>query len=278
MKKISLLALLCCAMLTQAQRYEVGQLIPQGTWSALVVYVDESGEHGLMMSPTALRDGTPALKYYAKKAGMSVEDLVAAMPLPLMSKGEKDSKIAKVMKEMMSQNLNGTNGVENCKNIADYCEANGLPMDAYFPEMAWAASLGDGWFIPGTDELEIYANVIARGVGKKNYKGYMAHADDHRIELNKKVLENFQDGVTETTIYFPQFIGSSTFACNKTFEKAPANKGKIAKANGLSIIGNINYIYFGLAYFKNDFNTIGYYVLNKKGVNYQPYTNAFKWF
>lgn len=277
MKKISLLALLCCAMLTQAQRYEVGQLIPQGSWSALVVYVDESGEHGLMMSPTALRDGTPALKYYAKKAGMSVEDLVAAMPLPLMSKGEKDSKIAKVMKEMMSQNLNGTNGVENCKNIADYCEANGLPMDAYFPEMAWAASLGDGWFIPGTDELEIYANVIARGVGKKNYKGYMAHADDHRKELNKKVLENFQDGVTETTIYFPQFIGSSTFACNKTFEKDPANKGKIAKANGLSIIGNINYIYFGLAYFKDQYNR-GYYVLNKKGVNYQPYTNAFKWF
>lgn len=278
MKKICLLALLCCAVFTQAQRYEVGQLIPQGTWSALVVYVDESGEHGLMMSPTAMRDGTWILKHVAKKAGMSVEDFVAALPLPLMSKGEKDSKIAKVMKAMMKQNLNGTNGVENCKNIADYCEANGLPMEAYFPEMAWAASLGEGWFIPGTDELEIYAKVIARGVGKKNYKGHLAHADDHRKELNMNLQQAFLQSESAAPASFPQYIGSSTFACNKTFEKDPANKGKIAKMNGLSIVGNVNYIYFGLAYFKNQINTIGYYVFNKKGVDYQPYTNAFKWF
>lgn len=201
------------------------------TWNALVVYVDESGEHGLLMSPTALRDGSLILKYAAKNAGMSVEDFIAAMPMPIMARGEKDSKISKVMKEMMSQNLNGTNGVENCKNIADYCESNGLPMEAYFPEMSWAASLGEGWFIPGTDELEIYANVIAQGVGK----------------------------------------------ANSAFEKNPENKGKIAKVNGLSIAGNINYIYFGLAYFQNQFFQ-SWYVFNKKGIDYQQYTNAFKWF
>lgn len=276
MKKICLLALMCCAMFIQAQRYEVGQIIPQGTWNALVVYVDESGEHGLMMSPTAWREGTWVLKYAAKKAGMTIEEFVATLPLPLMSSGEKDSKIAKVMKDMMKQNLNGTNGVENCKNIADYCENNGIPMEVYFPELAWASSLGDGWFIPGTDELEIYANVIARGVGKANYKGNYFHADDHRNELNKKLSESMSLDAGGF-IQFPQYIGSSTFACNSAFEKNPANKGKIAKINGLSIAGNINYIYFGLAYFSNGYGQ-SWYVFNKKGVDYQPYTNAFKWF
>lgn len=273
MKKICLLALVCCATFIQAQRYEVGQVVPQGTWNALVVYVDESGEHGLMMSPTALREGSFTLKYAAKKAGMSVEDFIAAMPLPIMARGEKDSKISKVMKEMMSQNLNGTNGQDNCKNIADYCESNGLPMEAYFPEMSWAASLGEGWFIPGMDELEIYANVIAQGVGKANYKGNLSHSDDHRKELQKKLTEEYP----VSGLYFPQYLASSTFACNSAFEKDPANKGKIAKVNGLSIAGNINYIYFGLAYFQNKFFQ-GWYVFNKKGIDYQQYTNAFKWF
>ena len=262
---------------SSAQRYEVGQLVPQGTWNALVVYVDDSGEHGLLMSPTAWREGTWALKYAAKKAGMEIGDFIAMLPLPLMSRGESDSKISKVMKDMMKQNLNGTNGVENCKNIADYCESNGIPMEAYFPELTWAASLGEGWFIPGTDELEIYANVIAKGLGRANYKGNYLHADDHRAELNKKVMENLNVDEPGGFVQFPQYIGSSTFACNSAFEKDPANKGKIAKVNGLSIAGNINYIYFGLAYFRNGYGQ-GWYVFNKKGVDYQPYTNAFKWF
>ncbi|MBQ7449511.1 MAG: hypothetical protein IJS73_06905 [Paludibacteraceae bacterium] len=287
MKKICLLALLCCAMFVQAQRYEVGQMIPQGTWNALVVYVDESGEHGLLMSPTAMREGTSVLKDAAKNAGMSVEDFIATMPLPVMARGEKDSKISKKMKEMMSQNLNGTNGVENCKNIADYCESNGLSMEAYFPEVVWAASLGEGWFIPGTDELELYAGVIAKGVGKgkdKKLSGLIKF-DVKRDSLNKKVKENFQNGEAGGIAYFPSSICSSTFGCNKSFEKA--NKKKIVKVNGGSgggllgiatmIANNVNYPYYGLTLYKAN-NFTHYYMFNKKGVDYQPYTNAFKWF
>ncbi|MBR1787154.1 MAG: hypothetical protein IJ756_08380 [Paludibacteraceae bacterium] len=285
MKKICLLALICCAMFVQAQRYEVGQVIPQGTWSALVVYVDESGEHGLLMSPTAMREGTLVLKSAAKTANMTVEELVATMPLPLMSQGEKNAKIIKVMKEMMKQNLNGTNGQDNCKNIADYCEANGLSMEAYFPEAAWAASLGEGWFIPGTDELELYAGVIAKGVGKEKDKKLsgLTKFDVKRDSLNKKIQDDYQLGGTGG-VYFPSSICSSTFGCNKTFEKA--NKKKIVKVNGGSgggllgiatmIANNVDYPYYGLTLYNANF--AHYYMFNKKGVDYQPFTNAFKWF
>ncbi len=278
MKKAFVFMILCIAMAAKAQYYEVGQIVPQGTWDAVVVYVDESGQHGLLMSPTALREGTLVLKKIAKHLGLSIEDFTAQYPLPILSKGEKDAKIAKIMKEMMKQNMNGTNGVENCQNIADYCETNGIPMDVYFPELTWASSLGEGWFIPGTDELELYAKSIAKGVGKKNYKGNLHHSDDHRKELDRKLTTEYNSGFgldKMVTLYFPQNICSSTFACNKTFEKA--NKDKIAKVNGLSIAGNISYIYFGLSYFRNNFGQ-GWYVLNKKGIDYQIYTNAFKWF
>lgn len=294
MKKFCILALMCCAMFAQAQRYEVGQIIPQGTWNALVVYVDESGEHGLLMSPTAMREGTLVLKSAAKAANMTIEELVATMPLPLMSKGEKDAKIVKVMKEMMKQNLNGTNGQDNCKNIAEYCEANGLSMDAYFPEATWAASLGEGWFIPGTDELELYASVIAKGVGKEKDKKLsgLTKFDVKRDSLNKKIQDDYQSGETGGVImYFPSSICSSTFGCNKTFEKA--NKKKIVKVNGGSssgggllgiatgiatmIANNVDYPYYGLTLYQAN-NFAHYYMFNKKGVDYQPYTNAFKWF
>lgn len=277
MKKILLVVFLLGTLCSHAQKYYVGQVVPQGTWSALVVYVDETGEHGLLMSPTALREGTLALKFAAKHAKMSVEDFIAQYPVPLMAKGEKDSKVSKVMKEMMKQNLNGTKGEENCQNIAEYCENNGIMMDAYFPEVTWASSLGEGWFIPGVDELELYSKVIAKGVGKKNYKGDLLHSDKHRQELNKEITERFKNGEAENYIQFPSYIGSSTFACNSTFEKDPANKEKIAKINGLSILGNIDYIYFGLALFSNQYGQC-WYVFNKKGVDYQPYTNAFKRF
>lgn len=276
MKKI---AIVVCVIvyslgLIAQQRYEIGDVVPQGTWNALVVYVDESGQHGLLMSPTAWRTGTFILKQAAKKAGLSVEDFAAQLPLPLMPAGEGDTKIRKVQKAMLQNNLNGVTGVENSQNIANYCEENGLPMETYFPEVYWASQLGDGWFIPGTAELELYAQTIAYGVGKKNYKGNYLHADKKRQALNQQIIEREGQNVG---VFFPQYIGSSTFADNVNFAKDPANKDKIAKVNGLSIAGNIKSLYFGLALFSNGYMQ-SWYVLNNKGIDYQPYTNAFKWF
>lgn len=295
MRKITLfITLMLCSWGISAKTYQVGDIVSQGTWNALVIYVDQSGEHGLLMSPTALRFGTLAYKLAIKKSGLSEEDFAAQSTLPIMAAGLGDEKIRKIQKAMLQENLNGTKGTENCQNIADYCASNGLPIDAYFPEVHWASQLGEGWFIPGMEELEIYANVIAQGVGKKNYKGNYLHADDKRMELNRHLIETnvSTEGVkkpefnkdimnayfqTVGNLLFPQYLGSSTFANNQTFEKDPINKDKIAKINGLSIAGNINYIYFGLALFQNGYGQ-KWYVFNKKGVDYQQYTNAFKWF
>ena len=59
MKKLYLLTLISVLTLTTfAQDYKLGDLIEKDGITAIVVYVDESGQHGLMMSPYAYYDKT----------------------------------------------------------------------------------------------------------------------------------------------------------------------------------------------------------------------------
>ncbi|MBP5650349.1 MAG: hypothetical protein J6X01_04650 [Bacteroidales bacterium] len=290
MKKLLLSFLLLCTILVvQAQeRYHVGQMVPQGKFIAMVIYVDETGEHGLMISPVALPENNllvkDMLKARAKEAGVSVEDYIPQLPTPLMVKGEKDSKIAKVQKAMMAENLNGTSGEENCKNIVSYCSKNGISLDDYFPEVAWAISLGEGWFIPGMDEIEIYANVITNGAGVGLGKFTGNKADQYRQELQKQAIDNSSVTLDKALLLrpgFPQRIGSSTFAGNKNFEKDPANNNKIYSASG-GLLGYVKDNYFGLALTNinrngevgNDYS----YIYCDNGVNYRGNTYAFKRF
>lgn len=263
-------AIVACSVLAKA--YEVGDIVPQNGFDAVVVYVDESGEHGLMISPHGMYQSQ--IKKAAKKAGISEEDYIAQMTVPFLNDGEKVEAIRKVHKQMLQENLNGTNGEQNAIDIANYCEQNGLPMETYFPEMYWAANLGEGWFIPGTDELELYANSIAYGVGKANYK------KDQRFNISGKLpkTEAIQDKLKEagSTFILPSFICSSTFANNVAFSKDKANKKKIAKINGAGILTNINYIYYGLCVYFSHMQW--YYMFGKKGIDFSLHVYAFKRF
>ena len=277
------------ALTVQAQKYEVGQIVPQGTWNALVVYVDETGEHGYLISPGAFIEGNlftnaTIVSYFYERGEeiKNIKEKMSELPIPIMQKGVSDNKIRKVMKDMIALNQNGTNGEENCQNITNYCHENGISIETYFPEISWATSLGEGWFIPGTEELEIYSKVIANGVGKSNYTGM--HADDHRQELNrtlhpKRRVEDNPSGNNDFLfLFFPSTVCSSTFANNLTFEKNPDNKDKIATINGLGF-RNIKSLYYGLTIFRDDLGLgHNWYIFNNKGIDYQYYVFAFKKF
>ena len=58
-------------------------------------------------------------------------------------------------------------GDENQKIITDYCQENDVDLALYFPAEHWAIQLGDGWFIPGNDELEQVILNDIKGLGKK---------------------------------------------------------------------------------------------------------------
>lgn len=275
MKKLILvIAIVMYSILAKA--YEVGDIIPQGNFDAVVVYVDESGEHGLMISPAA--PTAASTKIAAKAAGMSEEELLALNPLPLLPEGEKNAQVKDIQEKMMQENLNGTNGEQNAHDIAAYCEQNGIAMESTFPEVYWATLLGEGWFIPGVEELELYANTIFYGVGKKAYKGHSSTNSKSSKYIYEK-YDKIQRKLTEEGInfYLPKSLISSTFGCNTSFEKDKANKDKIARINGLLIIGNINHPYFGLTSFSNDYGE-HWYIFNKKGTDYSFYVYAFKRF
>ena len=286
MKKIILvIAIVMCSVLAKA--YEVGDIIPQGNFDAVVVYVDESGEHGLMISPVA--PTTSGTKSAAKVAGMSEEEVLALNPLPLLPEGEKDTRVKDIQEKMMQENLNGTNGEQNAHDIAAYCEQNGIAMESAFPEVYWATLLGEGWFIPGVEELELYANTIFYGVWKKAYKGHSNTLSKKSPKYINKKYDEIQSKLTEagSTFVLPKTLCSSTFGCNKVFEKDKANKKKIAKSNGVNLNGlagllmtignNVNVPYFGLDCFRNNWGK-GWYMFSKKGTDYSNYVYAFKRF
>ena len=56
-------------------------------------------------------------------------------------------------------------GAQDQQMIIDYCEENGVSLPVYFSSIDWALKLGDGWFIPGNYELELFASSISSGLG-----------------------------------------------------------------------------------------------------------------
>lgn len=56
--------------------------------------------------------------------------------------------------------------------VEEYCKTNNISFEEYFPEYAYAKSLGEGWYIPGKIEAEYYSYVRGSGPGPANYKSY----------------------------------------------------------------------------------------------------------
>ena len=65
-------------------------------------------------------------------------------------KKEEWRKVYSDIKEKMAGS-----GEENMNTIVKYCAENNLSMQDYFPDFFWASQIGNGWFIPGNNELEL---------------------------------------------------------------------------------------------------------------------------
>lgn len=136
MKKIlfAIIALLC-TLNSSAKSYKVGDIYNENGLKGIVVRVDASGEHGLIMS----------LKKSAKKW--------------LDGSDEKFSTNAYYEDD----------GEKNMAVIEKYIKDNGKTW-SMFPYFEWCRSLGDGWYAPATDELKDILQVINGGEGKYNQK------------------------------------------------------------------------------------------------------------
>lgn len=168
-----------------AQKYALGEHILIDDIPSIVIYVDSTGEHGLVMSATACYDkhvveqlfGTDEWKYFTDDITTSAiqisrpspgfEEAYLAMPTFDYKKYEY-SKEKRQKQLALLRNKTSAYGKENTKIIANFCEENNLDMQEYFPEQVWASELGEGWYIPGNAELELYAKCIEIPVSKSN--------------------------------------------------------------------------------------------------------------
>ncbi|MDD7727122.1 MAG: hypothetical protein SPE13_01790 [Alloprevotella sp.] len=140
-----------------------------------VFYVDESGEHGMVMSFSAIS----AKK--AKKVQKEMEKLLAeeggtqsdANNIQWSKLVEPDKFIWKADNKKDLEELVAkfsTSGEHNLQVIKAYCQEHGKDL-SNFSDHYWASQLGEGWFIPGDDELTKFAEFFCGGVGKENGLG-----------------------------------------------------------------------------------------------------------
>lgn len=131
MKKImlSIIALVSSISMVQAQTYKIGDVYDKGGVKGVVFYVDDSGEHGLLVSPSGFKGNKWCTKGQANNT--------------INCYDEKD-------------------GAVNMETIATYIKDNDASWDE-FPLFQWARSLGEGWYIPASDELKLLAKAINGG-------------------------------------------------------------------------------------------------------------------
>lgn len=104
----------------------VGDIVEIGNHKAIVFYVDDSGKHGKAMMVKALRN----------------------VDNPWCNNG-------KYLKRLPDLS-NKVDGEINTSKIVDYAKSENILH--YFPVFQWCCNLGNGWYIPSVDELELFVN------------------------------------------------------------------------------------------------------------------------
>ena len=137
MKKLFLL--LIAAVLgtigVNAQQYKVGQVYSVNGVNGLVAYVDNSGQHGLLLS---LEE--------SDKDWMKDKELITK-----------------------TKAFNAEDGMKNMEAIAQFIAENHLSWSD-FPVFEWARNLGEGWYIPAQEELKNIWKSLNGGDMKLNKK------------------------------------------------------------------------------------------------------------
>lgn len=198
--KLFLLAVIAVCFCTNVSAVELGDYMEIDGVPSIVIYVDATGEHGLVMSavaPNSLGEKetkfaaafSPMNRINAQKIfssknwqeyknmardeyGIERADFEAAyMELPTLDYSEYYVAGTNNNKELIKEHLVNLAwqttefGKENAKVIRNYCEENDVDMKTFFPDQYWAESLGEGWFIPGIAEIQLYADFLGQPIG-----------------------------------------------------------------------------------------------------------------
>lgn len=243
------------ALSTLVNAYEVGDWFfdPQTGVPSVVVFVDQTGAHGLIMSPAGgyskeksiardiknikshkktysklylRREKAIMSKYkiditpvegYKNQADELFDAVIEWLPsMPLMYASKINEKQEREMLSKVAPQMTGY-GAQDQQMIIEYCEENGVSLPEYFSSIDWALKLGDGWFIPGNYELELFASSISSGLGVRM-------SEKEKWEKRRE----FRYKTWMLDYVYPTTIRSST-STESLWEEFDNNKGKTAK-------------------------------------------------
>lgn len=179
MKKLVTLFLACLTLCTVQAQYSVGDPYEKDGIKSVVIYVDKTGYHGLLMTVMGM-DNNKSCK---ENRQASVKDMEPAQ---------------EHLEAVYSLFTN--DGLHNSQVVKNYCKERNVSMEKYFPNYAWAESLGEGWYIPGDTELAYYSLLIGEGLG----------ADKTTNPRKQKVvMDQLQTHEGFENFFLPYFVWSS---------------------------------------------------------------------
>lgn len=177
MKKLILFLSINLISTIVIQAQKLGDYMEIDGIPSFVFYIDDTGKHGLVMSmPAVYTDMLKQLDKYVKKG------LIDKKQAELCKNGNtidiknyaKTGKLKPKNKEKLFEGLIsklGEKGEENAIAIETYCKERNISMQENFPWEYWASQLGNGWFIPGDEELKLFARYYTGGIGKDHSLG-----------------------------------------------------------------------------------------------------------
>lgn len=181
-RKIIFTLLLSISSVGVSAQKKLGDYVEFGGVPAFVFYTDQTGEHGLAMSiPAYDTKNIKKTDKLVKRGLMSAEQAIIFKKNPLGKYNDQGSggKKSKELFEGLIDRLTD-NGQINQEQIIAYCEEKNISLQEKFPMQYWAQNLGEGWFIPGDDELTEFAKFYFGGLGRKHSLGikFLHHAKD----------------------------------------------------------------------------------------------------
>lgn len=217
MKKFlfTLLVMLLNVVASQAQNLKLGDYVVIDDVPSFVFYIDDSGRHGLVMSMPAIpaREAKKKDKYdkqvdkYLEEEWLSTSmaekykngTLSCGGGLTGFTKwstieGSKFVGYNPTIPDGLKGNL-GDDGKANQEAIINYCKENGISLAENFPYQSWATQLGEGWYIPGSNELELFAKFYFGGVGEE-YKQTQTRDRSKQVSDDKRVQKALMGYIT----------------------------------------------------------------------------------
>lgn len=166
MKKFFVLCMALAAGFAARAQHNVGDLVDNDGVRAIVIHVSDEGRALLLkLAENAADNGT----YKALKAAN--EKTKRFMDSMNMDKKQYKEYVEKLKEDRKAYMLEvsdrlGESGARNMEAIEEFCNEKGIDMDKYFPDIAHAKKIGEGWFLPGDAELALIHEFLNGGIGK----------------------------------------------------------------------------------------------------------------